>query len=416
MSIHRNAIAFMLGALALGAVGCNFLDKALNVESPSRLKATELEKPQNAPLLVTSTEADLECALGAYIVAGGLMSGEFVETTETASRWSYDRRVIDASESHYSTFTCEAIGVYTPVSTARWTADNAVRHLQGWTDAEVANRQQLIARASIAAGYGLILLGEGFCSAAIDVGPEMTPAQLFAEAESRFTAAITAATAASDTRLRYAALVGRARSRIDRNDKAGAAADAALVPVGFTYKLAAAENGRLQNRVYEQNNYGLEVSVAPAYRNVTYAGNPDPRVEVTDEGRAAADAETPLFTQQRYTSLTDSLIVASGVEAQLILAEAQGGSQAVNIINALHTYAGIPADFASTDATVIRNQVIEERRRFLFVQGQHLYDQNRFNLTLTPAVGTDYPKGGKYGDQRCMPLPDVERLNNPNIG
>ena len=30
-------------------------------------------------------------------------------------------------------------------------------------------------------------------------------------------------------------------------------------------------------------------------------------------------------------------------------------------------------------------------------------------------MGTDTIGGGTYGDQRCFPLPDIERNNNPNI-
>jgi hypothetical protein len=138
-------------------------------------------------------------------------------------------------------------------------------------------------------------------------------------------------------------------------------------------------------------------------------------VKVKNEGRNAQDASTPLYTQQKYTSLGAPLIVASGVEAQLILAEAQSGAVAVNIINALHARAGLPQDFASTDPAVILAQIIEERRRELFLQGNRLFDVNRFNLPQVPTPGLPYPKGGSYGTQRCMPLPDVERLNNPNI-
>jgi hypothetical protein len=39
----------------------------------------------------------------------------------------------------------------------------------------------------------------------------------------------------------------------------------------------------------------------------------------------------------------------------------------------------------------------------------------RFNLPYNPPVGTAFSKGGTYGDQRCFPLPDVERLNNPKL-
>jgi hypothetical protein len=59
--------------------------------------------------------------------------------------------------------------------------------------------------------------------------------------------------------------------------------------------------------------------------------------------------------------------------------------------------------------------IIQERRRELFLEGHRLYDFRRFNLPLTPAPGTLYPKGGEYGTTTCLPLPDIERVNNPNI-
>ena len=34
---------------------------------------------------------------------------------------------------------------------------------------------------------------------------------------------------------------------------------------------------------------------------------------------------------------------------------------------------------------------------------------------LTPAAGTRFPGGGVYGSQKCLALPDVERLNNPAL-
>jgi hypothetical protein len=413
--LRRAVGAVSLLALIALPLACNQLDKALAVESPSRLPVKDLEKPETAELLVRSSSTDFKCALGAFVVAGGLMSGELVDATQTASRWIYDRRVIVPADAQYSTSICEAIGVYSPISTARWTADNALRHLEGWTDAQVPDRQKLMAQAAINAGFSLIMLGEAFCSAAVDLSAEETPAQMFAQAEDRFTKAIAAATASGDNNLLNAAYVGRARSRIDRNDKAGAAADAARVPIDFVFLSDGGDVGRQQNRVFEQNNKSLAVSVAPAYRNVVYGTTADPRVNVRNEGRNGQDASTPLFTQQKYASLGAPLVVASGVEAQLILAEAQGGAAAVNIINALHARAGLPQDFASTDPVVILAQIIEERRRELFLQGNRLFDVNRFNLTQVPSPGLAYPKGGSYGTQRCMPLPDVERLNNPNI-
>ncbi|HEX2693819.1 MAG TPA: RagB/SusD family nutrient uptake outer membrane protein, partial [Gemmatimonadaceae bacterium] len=105
-------------------------------------------------------------------------------------------------------------------------------------------------------------------------------------------------------------------------------------------------------------------------------------------------------------------------EAQLIIAEAEGGQTAVDIINALRADAGLPA-FSSSDPTAITNEVITARARELFLEGQHLYDVRRLNLPLVPAEGTPYStvylKGGTYGSERCFPVPDVETLNNPNF-
>jgi hypothetical protein len=179
--------------------------------------------------------------------------------------------------------------------------------------------------------------------------------------------------------------------------------------------------------VFAQNNSGLAITVGEAYRGVAYGGVPDPRVPVvraldaSGRPRNAADRTTPLWVQTKYDTLDSPIPLASYDEAQLIIAEGVGGAEAVGIINALHSRAGLPP-FAATNETEIQRQVIEERRRELFIEGQRFFDLWRYRdpasplyQALVPAPGTPYPKGGSYQDQRCMPLPDVERLNNPNI-
>jgi hypothetical protein len=122
-----------------------------------------------------------------------------------------------------------------------------------------------------------------------------------------------------------------------------------------------------------------------------------------------------LFVQNKYKSLADPIPMATWREAVLIRAEVAGGATAVQLINQLRTAANLPA-FASTVETEIQAQVREERRRELFLEGQRLYDTIRFNLPLVPAAGAVFPNGGgTYGNNKCLPLPDVERLNNPSI-
>jgi len=83
----------------------------------------------------------------------------------------------------------------------------------------------------------------------------------------------------------------------------------------------------------------------------------------------------------------------------------------VSAINALRTAAGLPL-FSSTDPNVITAQVLEERKRELFLDGHRLNDMLRLNLPFD--TGTTF-KGVPYGATTCLPLPDAERLANPNF-
>lgn len=409
----------MIGVAAVAAVAACNIDNVLKVDAPSRIPADQLADPKNAKLLVNGAIGDFECAAGAYAALSAVLAQEMVDATQTAARWPYDRRDVRTDDALYATAGCEGLGVYTPLSTARYSADLILGKLQEWTDQQVAKRQDLIANAAAYSGYTYVLLGEGFCSMAIDLSREMTSQEIFAVAEQRFTTAIAAAQAAGNNDILNMAYVGRARARLDLGNLAGAAADARNVPLNYVHNVtASAAPSRRVNRIYAQNGVGstggLALSVGPSYRAVTYAGQPDPRVRVVDAGRTASEG-TRIFLQTKFGSLSTPLPIATGVEAQLIVAEAVGGQAAVDIINALHARANLP-QFSSTDPTAIKNQVIEERRRELWLQGHRFYDIRRLGLPLDPAPGTTYHKGGTFGDTRCLPLPDVERLNNPNIG
>jgi hypothetical protein len=410
------------GLAAAFAAGCS--DRLLNVTTPSRLTESTFLQAQNAPLITRSAQADFECALGAYVVASGLGSGELTDASQTASRWSYDRRDVLPGDALYATGPCDAVGlglgVYTPVSTARYTNDQALRALDGWTDAEVAGRAALQLNAAVYAGFSYVLLAEGFCSGAVNGGAEVTTATLLDSADARFTRALAVAAAVTGARrdslrrdtLVFAAYAGRARARIGRGNRAGAAEDAARVPLGFVFATTTdATVERRVNRVFAENYRSRFVTVAAPYR-----GLGDPRVAVVDSLRTTSDGSTRFWVQTKYTSLTARTPIATGVEAQLILAEAQGGAAGVATLNALRARPGValPA-LSAAQVADFQNTVFEERRRELFLQGNRWFDLRRGNLPLTPAAGVPYAKGGAYGPQRCWPIPDVERAANPNF-
>lgn len=402
-------------ALVLGAC-----DRLVTVDAPSRVLATGLEAPGAADLLVNSAGADFECSLGHYVVAQGLVGNELEIATGLIVMKEYDRRDFKTFGSSYSLNTCDSgfdVGVYKPLSTARWQADHLLGLLDKWTDQQVTNRTAKIATTAVYAGYSLVLLGESMCSAAIDLGPELTPAQLFQLAEDRFTRAITAAQASGNTTARNAALVGRARARLRQGKKAEAAADARLVPDGFVFNATySSESPRRENPVWTRNARSQNVTVDPSYRNLTLGGVADPRVSLTNTGKfAAGDGRTPLWLETKYPAVASPIPIATWREARLIVAEADGGASAVAAINALHAAAGLPP-FASTDPAAIASQILYERKAELFLESHGLGDIRQYRIPLTPAPGVVFKDGsGVYASQVCFPLPDVERLNNPNI-
>lgn len=416
-------LAALLAGMLAGTAAC---DGILDVESINRVAAEQTEEPRNAALLVNGAGGLFECALGAYIVAGGLIGEELVDATQTANRFPYDQRTLLPTDLRYSTFGCSALGTYTPLNAARGSADHVLGLLEGWTAEQVgADRELLIARAALYAGYSLALLGEGFCSATISsldasggvvYGSELSRQQIWQEAEARFTRALTAAQAAGApaAAVRDAALVGRARVRLNLGRYADARADALAVPANFTFNATASTlNSDRQNRVQaESNATAASSSVGAPYRNLA-----DPRVPHT-ASLGTSPTGVVRYGQLKYPAATTPIPIASSREAQLIVAEAEAriGSLAMaeTILNTFRARGNQgPATFATREAALA--EVIEQRRRELFLEGHQLGDLIRFGITPAPAAGTAYHAGGQYGNQICMPLPQIERDSNPNI-
>ena len=406
------------------SMGCGSLDRVLSVEPLDRVPALPLESaPVNAQLLVNGAIADFDCAFGAYVVLGGLIGDELAESRSVIERKPFDQRTHTSKDRRYAVARCDQLGVYTPLQTARFSAERVILLLETWSDAEVADRRVLVATMHAYAGYATLLLGEGFCttvlslpdaSGAVVYGGEITRDSTFRVAESHFTAAIALAQETGASAVVNLALVGRARVRLDRGDLASARGDAARVPSDFAHVMTASDNPlRRQNRAWEEERREDLVTVGTLYRSLN-----DPRVRVTDQQRTGP-TRVPIFYEEKYPSAASPIRIAGGAEARLIVAEADIGAataasleSARSIVDAFRARGNQPP-LAASDAATLRAALIDQRRRELFLEGQHLGDIIRYGVAFTPAVGAPYPGGGTYGSQRCLPLPDVERDNNP---
>ena len=405
--------SFVLLLLATTVNGC---DRLLDVDLPARVPATSLDDPTRSTLLVQSAISDFECAYGNYVVATGLLVDELLSGSLTNSV-VWDRRLIGPNDVSY-TAACGQQGVpngynlavYTPLSSARFMADDALRRIESFPDSLVPNKKELLATAAAYAGYAYTLFGEGFCRATFDLGPALQPKEVLSRAEQRFTRTIELADSITPAILNLAR-VGRARVRLDLGKTADALADARLVPDTFVNATYGSAPARRHNTVWVVNYQAPSATVDPSFRNLAVAGVPDPRVTVVNAGTRAIDAQVPLWQQRKYPTDSSPIRIASWNEAQLIIAEIEGGQSAVNAINALRSRWGLPL-FSSSNANEIAKQVLEERRRDLFLDGHRLGDFRRLGLPFPSGLTH---KNQTYGTTTCIDLPQFEIDNNPNL-
>ena len=408
----------LIVALAALASGCSGL---LDVDLPGVVEAKTLDDPGISALLVESAIADFECAYTNYAAGSSAMSDEWWHTSGGQVYREWGGRQINAQHDNYVRAGCGegGFGQYVVIHTARFQAKDAFERITEFNAADVpGDKNALLATASAYEGYGLLLLGENFCEMALDGGPLMQPSEVLAVSAERFERAISMAAGNDD--VRNMASVGLARARRGMGNLAGAATAAATVPEEFVYVVNRDDTPqRRWNRFFDSNVRRSDYTVAPPFRGIEWKGDPDPRVDLFYNGVIAA-YDVDWWQTTKYKSLSDNIPLATWVEAQLIMAEAQGGAAAVDIINRLHARAGLQPFDPSTDMVEgpksdnIMNMVIEQRRRELFLEGGHrLSDMLVYDLPFF--TGIDH-LGREYGTTTCWPLPELERLGNPNIG
>ena len=408
----------LIVALAALASGCSGL---LDVDLPGVVEAKTLDDPGLSALLVESAIADFECAYTNYAAGSSAMSDEWWHTSGGQVYREWGGRQINAQHNNYVRAGCGegGFGQYVVIHTARFQAKDAFERITEFDAADVpGDKNGLLATASAYEGYGLLLLGENFCEMALDGGPLMQPSEVLAVSAERFERAISMAAGNDD--VRNMASVGLARARRGMGNLAGAATAAATVPEEFVYDVNRDDTPqRRWNRFFDSNVRRSDYTVAPPFRGIEWKGDPDPRVDLFYNGVIAA-YDVDWWQTTKYKSLSDNIPLATWVEAQLIMAEAQGGAAAVDIINRLHGRAGLQPFDPATDMVEgpksdnIMNMVIEQRRRELFLEGGHrLSDMLVYDLPFF--TGIDH-LGREYGTTTCWPLPELERLGNPNIG
>ncbi len=406
-------------ALTLAGSGC---DSLLEVDDPVNLTPEDLAGNAPVDLTINGMRGAFQEMMDNYVLHTGMMTDEFILSGTFPYRQDIDERAVQTNNQGL-------LGeLYTPLSVARFMADTSVVILQGALDAGTGDLAQLdagIALGKYLGGFTRILLAEAFCTSPIAGGPALTSDDRMADALVVLGQALAAAQAAGLTDLVSAARLGQARAHLWLKDYAQAAAAATQVPADFEFKA-----------YYSNNTVGQFNRVA----DVTFALN-DARRWTVGDGTVSAvgnerwayfdewvtlglleprpDLESfnpliPVVLQQKYTTGDAPIVVASGSEARLIVAEQlmRGGqlAQAAAILNSLRQdHWGLPPITLSGSLAQDLPVLARERARELYLTGERLGTLRRFLLE-----GTDLYPTGKSGTDTCFPLPERETDTNPN--
>lgn len=391
----------------LGVIACMLLigcDALTDVDAPDVVQPQDVDNAEGA------------AAFGAAAIDN--LYGQFAGMTSTTGRFSDEFYLSDSFNAFAAVDYREQAVTYTewgPVllGRGRTFAQLGIDLYLEHAPEERAAIGQLYAVRGLAA----LLLGEVNCngtplSEVVDLKPvyggPITSDSMTMRAVAELDVALDYA--ASDARITNLVRVARGRALSNLGRFSEAASAVAGVPTDYEYyaELTSAGSG-LQNPIFNTNSIAdvwgaITVSDREGTNGLDFVSANDPRVptELLGTGR---DGETEHYYFTRYTDRYDPIVLASGIEARLIEAEADvnaGGGRWLSILNDLRAVAIDPPleplmDPGTPDARV--DLVYRERAFWLFATGHRMGDLRRLLRHYGRSQNDTHPVGHYKGPQ-----------------
>jgi hypothetical protein len=314
-------------------------------------------------------------------------------------------------------------------------------------------------------GYAELMLAEFYCSGVplstldfqqdFTYKPGSTTNEVYQHARTLFDSAL--AISSDSPSVMGLARVGKGRALLGMDSLASAAQAVAAVPTEFLYQVPVAwgmtgvrDGYTFVGVISETDIRGLSVATHEGGNGLPFVTANDPRVLVTPaQVTVNPPSDTnqfgvPLFIPNKYPEgSTAPVVLASGVEARLIEAEAAlnaGKPSWLTVLNALRTTSttctvqttpcsasagsgGVaelpllvdPGSSAGDTARV--NLLFTERAHWLFLTGHRQEDLRRLVRNYGRAERAVYPSGpyyggiGVYGGDVNLPIPTAEQAN-----
>ena len=414
------------------ATACNDFLAATN---PGAVEEKDVNVAANADILMYGAVTTYQFSHSENTYWNAQLTDELFNRAVFAEEGEIDRRNLFSDMTYINAF------MYGPAQRARYAGDDASTRLKAILG-DTASRDLRLARSLAYAGHSYVDLGEMMCTTPIDLGVPKTSEEMFADAITRFQEAVAVATAAKTNlqsrtpvpapavagadSVRYFALVGAARAALNRDDKAAAIGFASQVPAAFEFRAYYSDNTTGQrNRTFER----LTLASNAYLLNTPFlAMTTDPRIPRIPgtTGRAYTPLSPPSYSTFTNTVAGGafapimSVRVASGLEAQYIVAEAEGPTAATLAFVNTRRAAGqqLPVDLAGDS---LMAELRDQRSRDFYLDNHRLGDLRRYlkyyQVDLFPKG--PYPgstSGQTYNEAiSCWPLPTNEINGNPNI-
>jgi hypothetical protein len=429
----RLTAACLVILTAGGVAACS---EFLVAENPGAVEEQNVTDLANITIIANGPIGTFQDAHDDVAYWNGQLTDELYNRAVFVEEGQIDRRELYSDMTYINAF------LYAPLQRARFVAEDAARRLEVILG-DTASRDLRVARSLAYAGYGYVYLGEMMCLTPIDLGVPKPPAEMFADAITRFEEAITIANAAkaylqtlpgnnanaiaATDSVRNFALVGAARAALGRDDKARAISFANQVPSNFEFR--AYYNGEIntanRNRTYERLTLGSNANLLNTPFEAM-AGDPRiPRI-----GGTTARRGIPL-SPSSYSSFNNTVAgadftsvtwvrIASGLEARYIIAEAEGPTAATLTFVNERRAAGSQAPVTLAGDPLMA-ELRDQRSRDFYLDNHRLGDLRRYkkyyNVDLFPKGPYPGSTSGQIYNETvdCWPLPTNEINGNPNI-
>lgn len=434
--------ALLAATLALFGAGCESL---VEYEEKDIVTADAVSGPSGATALVANARNSFTLAMNGdgdggtegQILISGLLSDEFFHSGTFSTRVDVDQRATAIDNgTQAGAFRRLQAGRTDPLKALEALA--TVTTITPATDSRFGEMNNYIGAVFLTAAQNFCsgIPFSGFVAGELIAGDQLTTQQMIDSAIVYFDKALAGAAGTGNAVHNFARLQkARALTMIGRNRLAEAATLVAAVPTTYRHLSFHAETpSSLRNGIFVFNVQNERWSVAHkdggnglpfrgASATGTDAAQADPRVPWRRlAGNVGFDNNTPQYDLQIYTTRTDASVFLKGQEARLIEAEAklEAGNAAgwLADLNALRaTVTGLAPLTDPGNATDRVKLHFTERAFWLFATGTRVMDLRRMTRQYSIPAETIWPtgsffKGGSYGPDVNLPVPDTER-NNP---